>query len=148
MCCRRQRRELGRLGQLLQQAARQGIGGETMVERPTGRPLVVSVAPPSPDARLAGEREASAVVFINDPDRPRSLSRGALVALCGLTPREAQLAETLATCSSIESAAEQLGLARESARTDLKRIFAKTGMSSPGGARRFSDPIFRTGCRP
>jgi DNA-binding CsgD family transcriptional regulator len=44
-----------------------------------------------------------------------------------LTPAEARLASLMASGMSLEDAAEKLTIARQTARTQLKAIFMKTG---------------------
>lgn len=70
-----------------------------------------------------------AVIFINDPDCSRPANLGLLVQLFGLTPKEADIASKLSEAKSIEQAAEEMGITYETARTHLRRIFSKTGVS-------------------
>jgi DNA-binding CsgD family transcriptional regulator len=49
-----------------------------------------------------------------------------LAAVFGLTPAEARLAAIMAEGRDPERAAEELGIARVTARNQLKAIFAKT----------------------
>lgn len=50
-----------------------------------------------------------------------------LQALFGLTPAESRLAQGLAEVRSLEALSEQWGVSRETLRTQLRSIFAKTG---------------------
>jgi DNA-binding CsgD family transcriptional regulator len=71
---------------------------------------------------------ARAVVFVDSLTAMRPpLLRQALTALHGLTPREAELAERLATGSDLAETAAAMGVSTEGARTRLKVVFGKTG---------------------
>jgi DNA-binding CsgD family transcriptional regulator len=50
-----------------------------------------------------------------------------LARVFGLTPAEARLASIMAEGANLEQAADQLGVSRETARSQLKAVFAKTG---------------------
>jgi DNA-binding CsgD family transcriptional regulator len=58
-------------------------------------------------------------------DRPR-LPQSSLNRLFGLTPAEAGLASRLASGESLASAADALGMAKETARVHLRAVFTKT----------------------
>ena len=47
----------------------------------------------------------------------------------GLTPGEAQLAAALSSGTTLQDAADELGIGNETARTRLKGVFAKTGVN-------------------
>jgi DNA-binding CsgD family transcriptional regulator len=55
-----------------------------------------------------------------------------LIAAFNLSPAEARLAAIIAEGCTPEEAAEQLGIARETARNQLKAVFAKTGTHRQG----------------
>jgi DNA-binding NarL/FixJ family response regulator len=95
------------------------------LSRPSMRhPLLVIAAPlgPEPDA----EGQASVVLFVADPDRPPALNAEVIGRLYGLTGAESRLACALATGRDLGDAAEALHITQTSARTYLKRVFAKT----------------------
>ena len=54
----------------------------------------------------------------------------ALRAAFGLTPAEARLAGLIADGIGVDEAAAKLGTARETVRSQLKAVFAKTGTRS------------------
>ncbi|WP_019961987.1 response regulator [Woodsholea maritima] len=82
--------------------------------------------------KTIGEGEGSVVVLISDPVQNRAPPPEALIALYGLTPSEALIAYTLAQGESLEHAALTSGITVSSARTYLKRVFAKTDVRSQG----------------
>ena len=69
---------------------------------------------------------AVAVAFVGDPDAVAAAPRAVLRGLYGLTSAEAALAGCLLRGHDLNEAAEALGVGRETARTHLRRIFAKT----------------------
>jgi DNA-binding CsgD family transcriptional regulator/PAS domain-containing protein len=108
-------------------------GGALTVSRPSGlRPLEVIAAPLS-GATSSGATfgrmpaRAGAVLFLRDPEsQPRPMPE-MLAVLYGLTPAEAQLAAGLVSYRTLEQIAAEHRLSRETLRTQLKQLFAKTG---------------------
>lgn len=96
------------------------------VTRPSDRPpWSVLVAPASARPGLAAAR-AVVLVFVSDPAAV-PLPRAALLEkLYGFTPAEADLAAELMRGASLHEAADRLAITANTARTHLKRIFAKT----------------------
>jgi DNA-binding CsgD family transcriptional regulator len=74
---------------------------------------------------LAGCR---ALLVIVDPEKRSHPPEAVLRTGFGLTAAEARLAARLATGVTIETAADKLGVAKETARNQLKSIFSKTGV--------------------
>ncbi len=70
------------------------------------------------------------LVFISDPDHRIAINRERLQQTYGLTPAEARLAALLAEGGHVKTAAAQLGISFETARTHLKRIFSKTAVAT------------------
>jgi DNA-binding CsgD family transcriptional regulator len=98
------------------------------IRRDGRAPLVIEALPV---ARLASEALASAraVLVITDLDAQQSPSEEALRRAFGLTAAEARLASRLAGGGSLDEATHRLGIAKGTARSQLKAIFAKTGTS-------------------
>ena len=118
--------ELHRLIEAIVDRAEAGEARAISVSRDVEeRPLSVVVAPlvTSPGA------EAVAVLLVADPDNQIMPSTETVCRLFELTDAEARLALALAEGSRIEEAAELLGITLSSARTYLKRIFGKTGVT-------------------
>lgn len=127
--------ETGRLRQLIAAAAASGAGrglngGSALpLPRPSGRPYVVQVLPLAPDADLGGVphlavRPAAALV-VSDPDARPTPSARLLQQAYDLTPAEAELAARLVAGASLPQAATALGVGINTAKTQLKAIFAK-----------------------
>lgn len=108
-------------------------GGSLLLSRPSRRlpvsalvtPLVGTLA-----VSLATRgRLAAAAVLLSDPERQAVTSTGHLRALYKLSPTEARVAWLVTRSGSIGRTAKALGVAPETLRTHLKRIYAKTGVN-------------------
>ena len=102
--------------------------GWATISRPSGRreyALVVTPLTAAPfdavgsDIRLA--------LFVVDPEEGRTASSEVLEGMYDLTHSEAELVRTLASGVSLEQAAKVRGVSMNTARSHLKRAFAKTG---------------------
>ena len=69
------------------------------------------------------------IVFINEPERSYEIDTKILMSLYGLTNAEVNLSKRLAEGANLDQAAADLGIARNTARAQLRSIFAKTGVS-------------------
>lgn len=96
-----------------------------VVRRRAKRPVVIRILPVSGPARtpFLGAR---ALLIFSDLSRAPAPSPKLLSQALGLSCAEARLASLISVGRSPEQAAQQLGLARETARTQLKAVFAKT----------------------
>lgn len=72
--------------------------------------------------------DCQAAVILVDPDKRSYPSELSLRAAFQLSPAEARLAARLAAGDLLETVAEQLGIAKETARNQLKSIFSKVGI--------------------
>ena len=100
------------------------------VERPSGKRDFGLIVKPAPQPRYLDEQHIPAiVVFISDPDRHTAMAPAALAKLFGLTPAEAAFAVLLGDGLTLDEAAAELSIARNTARAHLRSIFAKTGVS-------------------
>jgi DNA-binding CsgD family transcriptional regulator len=99
-------------------------------ERPSGKRDFGLIVKPAPQpSYLDGQHTAAIVVFISDPDRHTSMAPAALAKLFGLTPAEAALSVLLADGLTLDEAAHELSIARNTVRAHLRSIFAKTGVT-------------------
>jgi DNA-binding CsgD family transcriptional regulator len=111
------------------------IGGDMRITLP-GRFefLQCLVTPVSPEfsARLGiSLGSGRAAIFLSKPGSLQ-LPPKRLAILYGLTPAESRLAAKLAAFSSLGDAANDLGIATGTARTQLAAVFAKTGAKTQG----------------
>ncbi len=102
-----------------------------VVRRKSSRPLVIRVLSVPPIARnpFLG---ASALLVLTDLSRQTRPQLEVLSQTFRLSAAEARLASLIATGMSPKQAAEVLGIARETARNQLKAIFAKTATHRQG----------------
>ena len=112
------------------QALRRGLAGsaaETALLPAVGRvPILVQILPTNP-GQLRTPSVVAAVVYIWDP-RGSTADRGRVLArIYGFSPAECRLAEAMARGGTLDEAAGQLGIVRNTARNHLQSMFAKTG---------------------
>lgn len=123
------------LAEAVQTRAERGRSyGKTLsIVRPSGRrSLAAMVGPllaPPPETDL---REAAAVLFITDPDGSQISTTEVLQGLYDLTRAEAELLRLLAEGRSLEEVAQQRGITMNTARGQLKQVFAKTDTRRQG----------------
>jgi DNA-binding CsgD family transcriptional regulator len=107
--------------------------GFLAISRPSGKrsfPLMVTkllAAPPGSQVR-----DAVAAIFVSDPDSGLVSATELLEAIYSLTHSEAELVRLLSQGKSLEQAAEARGIAINTARSHLKRIFSKTDTRRQG----------------
>jgi DNA-binding CsgD family transcriptional regulator len=98
--------------------------------RPSGRPDLGLLVRLMPQYEWSEGQHAPAIaVFISDPGQRGEPSEQTLTQLFGLTRAEAALATQLSRGLQLQDAAEVLNISPHTARTQLKAIFAKTGVS-------------------
>lgn len=93
------------------------------------RPYQAMVAP-LPKTQNEMEGRAGAILVINDPDGEPETSIEALQIFYGLTLAEANFLATFVKEASIELTGERLGITKNTARTYMKLVFAKTGVNN------------------
>lgn len=103
-----------------------------MVDSAETARLTLNVRPGPPYWPVSAPLRRTAVVIVRDPGLAAPLPPGDLVALFGLTPAEARLAARIADGAGLDEAAEALGVTRNTARSQLQAIFAKTGVNRQG----------------
>jgi DNA-binding CsgD family transcriptional regulator len=80
-----------------------------------------------PSLSLNPMAEAQAAIILVDPSHRASPPETSLRSVFRLTAAEARLACALASGESLERICDTLGIGKETARTQLKNIFSKTG---------------------
>lgn len=111
--------------------AARGIEATMSVSRPSGqRSLPVVVTPLLCRGESDCRPAAVAAVITKDVDQDASVLAPNLGTAFNLTPGESRLAGLIADGLGIQAAAEALGITRNTARTHMKRIYAKTGVHS------------------
>ena len=119
---------------LVMQAARRSAGeslhagGALSISRPSmRRPYNLLVTPLGRRHTSLHGPDAAVAVFVSDPEDRVLGETGALVRLFRLTPAEARLAAAVATGAPLGDVADTLRIGLETARTQLRSVFAKTG---------------------
>ena len=101
------------------------------VTRPSGRRAFPVVVTPVRCRSGTGRwPSAVAAVITKDIEQNASVLTPDLATAFKLTPGEARLAELIADGLGVQESAEALGITRNTARTHLKRIYAKAGVHS------------------
>ena len=117
------------LRELITGAMSSGEQGLLAISRGGGaRPLLLVALPLKPIGYLDPSiRFVCGVVFIIDPDRTDNPTVDFLRRAFGLTHREAQVAIAIAHGNGLQAAADTIGVALTTARSQLQQVFAKTG---------------------
>ena len=97
------------------------------VKRQTGRPLIVKALPLT-GALGSAFGQARVLIRISDPDARQVPHEQLLLDTFGLTAAEARLAVRLTNGEALAAAAQALRISKETARSQLKAIFGKTGV--------------------
>lgn len=120
---------------IAQVLANQRSGGPSLpralrVKRPSGAAdlgLVVRAVPRNQWSE--GKAVPSVAIFVSDPDQQSEAPLAVITQLFGFTPTEATLALLLVNGLTLDEAAAELNVSRNTARTHLRSVFAKTGVS-------------------
>jgi DNA-binding CsgD family transcriptional regulator len=127
--CAKEPRETGRIRDMIEQTITgKGHGLLTIDRGSDARPLLVIVLPLKPQSGDPSDRSAG-VLFLSDPDRSDRLSVEALRQAFNLTNREAHVVIAIAQGQGLQAAADVLGVAPTTVRSQLQQAFAKTGTS-------------------
>jgi len=123
-----------------------GIG--LSLTEPGREPVIAHVLPMQPgDVRPRFMPDAAAAIFFNEVARAPAPSMDAVAQAFGLTAAEARLVAALVQGQSIADAADILGIAITTAKTQLTSIFGKTGVRRQADLQallsRFAPPAAR-----
>ena len=95
---------------------------------PSGAPR----CPGPPFGPVSAPLLRTATLVLRDPARRVHLASADCIDLFQMTPAEARLACLLADGASLDECAIQLGVSRNTARSQLQAVFAKTGTRRQG----------------
>lgn len=130
---REQTNELQKLVNSVLETQRKGESGfvEAMrATRPSGLSDLGLVIRPVPATEFSeGKSVPSVAIFISDPEQTSETPVQVITRLFGVTPAEASLAMLLVNGLTLDEAAKVQGVSRNTTRTHLRSIFAKTGVS-------------------
>lgn len=100
------------------------------IPRPSGKPdYEMVIKPLFIDRNIEAESTPRVMIFIQDPEQNMEVSVRLFMHLYGLTLSEATLAIILAEGKTMDEAAADLGITKNTARAHLRAIFAKTGVT-------------------
>lgn len=128
---RNEDREFQRLVKLVldMQAGKPGIAEAMSLTRPSGRTKLGILIRPIPLGEWSeGPHRPAVAIFIRDPERRTQPSSELVRQLFDLTPAEAKLALLLADGLTLDEAAEELAIRKNTIRAHLRSIFSKTGV--------------------
>jgi len=98
--------------------------------RPSGRrDYIVQITPLGAGAMILDPKAPRIAVQIADPERETPQPEAWLVQSYGFTPAEARLAAALVGGMSLREASDTLGVAYSAVRSQLRSVFAKTGVN-------------------
>jgi DNA-binding CsgD family transcriptional regulator len=97
-----------------------------MIRRQHKKPVIARVYP-VPEAARSPFLGARVLLILSSLAPKPLLSTNLLAGTFGLSPAEAKLAAIMASGMDLQTAAQELGVARDTARNQLKAVFAKTG---------------------
>ena len=118
------------LAQALPPYGPHGAGGSMKITRRMARaPLVLEIHPAQPMRNGAGTWQLGALVLIIDPTARPPVEPDLVARLLGLTPTESRVALEVAAGQTVAGTADELGCAEHTARTHLKRVYRKLGIS-------------------
>lgn len=104
-------------------------GAALSVTRPSGEVSLGVVFETVPDRGwVGGKEQPTLMLYVRDAVNKSSVSSATAKQLFDFTPTETALALELANGLSLENAAENLGIMRNTARAHLRAIFSKTGV--------------------
>ena len=108
-------------------------GGFVSLTRPSGRrPLSAMVTPLLEPSRESTSSDAAAMLFISDSEAGSLSTVEMLRTLYGLTQAEAELVQLLVSGHTVDEVAEIRGVTMNTARSQLKHVFAKTDTRRQG----------------
>ncbi|MBY3432878.1 helix-turn-helix transcriptional regulator [Rhizobium laguerreae] len=107
----------------------QSFNKPVLLERHSGRPLVAFVSPAKGVIAKDIIAPCQAYVVLVDPYKREAVSARLLREIFGLTPTEAVIAVRLSRGDSLRDISIATGISYETARTHLRAIFAKVGVS-------------------
>jgi len=107
--------------------------GFLAVTRPSGKRAYALMLTPLMAVPVGGQtQDATAAIFISDPEAGLASAAEVLETIYSLTHSEAELVRLLSQGMSLEEAATARGVAINTARSHLKRVFSKTDTRRQG----------------
>jgi DNA-binding CsgD family transcriptional regulator len=124
-------------------------GGVLTISRPNGRPLSLLISPLRAASIGYGPELPAAVVIFSDPESDATSPEEALRTIFGLTRAQARLVSALLAGQSLLQYALSAGISINTAKTQMRQVFAKTGYDRQVDLVRAltADPVIRLALR-
>lgn len=106
-----------------------GTGGLLRLGDPLGGRLTVLIAPFRSAMLSLGAAQPTAAVLFQNPFRAGRMRENAIAQAYGLSPAESRLVALLVAGNTLVESAAQAGISLNTAKTQLRAVFAKTGFS-------------------
>jgi len=127
--CRELKRHIA-LASMVNRGQAASCDGCMMISRPSGRePFWVFVSPASPARTLPWLDQTAVLVFLTDPEITPQPQIRALARFYRLTRAEERLLGEFVSAGSLATAADGLSISRNTAKTQMKQIYAKIGVA-------------------
>lgn len=129
-------------------SGRSSHAGMLVLQRRDALPLSLLISP-APGYRLGADLlQATAIIFVNNPDDRITPAEAALATQFRLTPAEARLTAAMLDGEHVDDYAIRTGLSPHTVKTQLKAVFAKTGCGRQSDLMRIvlANPVLRM-CR-
>jgi DNA-binding CsgD family transcriptional regulator/PAS domain-containing protein len=107
------------------------VGGTVMISRRSRPRLQIQISPIR-NSSLQASQTIAAVAFVHDPLRQHRPTQEVLRMLYGLTPAECRVALLLGDGHASRKIANTVGVSNNTVRSQIKSIFAKTGVRRQG----------------
>jgi DNA-binding CsgD family transcriptional regulator len=124
--------QAGKFAKLVRQAALTSIGedassgGFIALRRPEGQ-LPVLITPYRAPVGVDGHIHGAALVMFSDPRTQTIAPEVAIAQMLGISPAEARLVSAVVTGQTMVDYAERVGISLNTAKTQMRQIFNKTG---------------------
>lgn len=102
-------------------------GASLAIQDPIEAPLVITFIPFRASGLALGSEQPAAALVFSDPDSKAVHTTDDIALMLGLTPAEARLVSELSQGQSLVDAAAAIGISANTAKSQLKAVFLKTG---------------------
>jgi DNA-binding CsgD family transcriptional regulator len=104
-------------------------GGFVVIERPEGPPLSLMVSPYVAPPGSPGHTYGASLVLFTDPEARTDVPEHAIAKMFGLSPAQSRLVSALVAGETMADYADSIGISLNTAKTQMKQIFLKTGVN-------------------
>jgi DNA-binding CsgD family transcriptional regulator len=142
--CETQRKLQRLIGQCVATSTAAGTSAGGLITARRGQDdsaIHVLICPMKATAGSLEVRPPVAAIFLHDPNVVVKIDEQAIRSGFGLTPAESRLTVLLIAGRSLPEASAQLGVSRHTVRSQLKDVFAKTGVNSQADLLRMLLPL-------